>query len=330
MYRTEPVEIFASEFLSRPQGQQIYLEQSGNPAGIPVLMCHGGPGGGSSPFQRTLFDPARYRILLFDQRGCGQSTPFASLAHNTTADLIGDMEAIRQHLQLEQWVVAGGSWGSTLALAYAQQYPQRCLGLILRGIFLARPEDISWLYRPGGGASQLFPDYFADFMAPLAAMPGLDVLVAYQQLLQHPDEAMRLSAAQAWSLWEARVATLLPNPAMRRGAVEAESALPLARIENHYFLHHCFLAKDQLLGAVATVQHLPCYIVHGRYDIVCKLENAWALQQQWPGSVLKIVNDAGHSASEPGISRALYEMATLLADRLSKGPLHSTASGAGL
>lgn len=316
MYHAEPVECYQTLMLERPDQQFIYVEQSGNPSGIPVLMCHGGPGGGSSPFQRTLFDAKRYRIILFDQRGCGHSTPFASLAHNTTAHLLSDMEAIRQHLQLEQWVVAGGSWGSTLALAYAEQYPQRCLGLILRGIFLARPEDIDWLYRPGGGASQLFPDYFADFLAPIAATPGLDVLVAYQQLLQHQDIQIQIQAAQAWSLWEARVASLLPNPAMRQGAVEPESALPLARIENHYFLHHCFLQSNQLLREIGKVQHLPCYIVHGRYDIVCKLENAWTLAQHWPGAVLKIVNDAGHSASESGISRSLYEMSELLADRL--------------
>jgi len=317
MYRTEPVETYQTFFLDRPDGHRLYVEQSGNPQGIPVLMCHGGPGGGSSPFQRTLFDASRYRIVLFDQRGCGQSTPFASLEANTTATLCEDIEAIRQHLQIESWVVAGGSWGSTLALYYGQQHPERCLGFILRGIFLARSQDIDWLYRPGGGASQLFPDYFADFMAPILGMAGLDVLVAYQQLLQHPDKNLQLSAAQAWSLWEARVATLLPNQNMRAGAVEAESALPLARIENHYFLHHCFMAPDQLLRDLHRVRHLPCYIVHGRYDIVCKMENAWTLSQQWPGSVLKIVQDAGHSASEAGICRALFQMSLLLADRLT-------------
>ncbi len=317
MYDTEPVECYQTLMLARPDQQQIYVEQSGNPAGIPVLMCHGGPGGGSSPFQRTLFDAKRYRIILFDQRGCGHSKPFASLVHNTTADLLADIEAIRQHFNIPQWVVAGGSWGSTLALAYAQQYPQHCLGLILRGIFLARPQDIDWLYRPGGGASQVFPDYFADFLAPVATMPGLDILVAYQQLLQHTDAQIKAEAAQAWSLWEARVATLLPNAFMRQGAVEIASALPLARIENHYFLNHCFLVPDQLLRDLPKVLHLPCYIVHGRYDMVCKMENAWTLAQQWPGAMLKIVNDAGHSASESGIRRSLYDMSVLLADRLS-------------
>jgi len=316
MYRTEPVDSYDHCWLDRPHGHRIYLEQSGNPQGIPVLMCHGGPGGGCSPFQRTLFDPEQYRIVLFDQRGCGQSTPFASIQHNTTADLIGDIEAIRQHLAIEQWVVAGGSWGSTLALAYAEQYPQYCLGLILRGIFLGRPEDIDWLYRPGGGASQLFPDYYAEFFAPVAQQKGLDILVAYQQLLQHQHAEVQLQAAQAWSLWEARVATLLANHAMREGAVEPESALPLARIENHYFLHHCFLRPGQLLHELNAVTHLPCYIVHGRYDIVCKMENAWTLHQAWPGSILTMVGNAGHSASETGICRALYDASVLLARRL--------------
>lgn len=318
MYRTEPVDCYHSEFLERPQGHRLYLEQSGAPNGIPVLMCHGGPGGGCSPFQRTLFDPQQYRIVLFDQRGCGQSTPFASLEHNTTADLIADIEAIRHHLGIAQWVVAGGSWGSTLALAYAEHYPQHCLGLILRGIFLGRPEDVDWLYRAGGGASQVFPDYYADFVAPIAHAKGLDVLVAYQQLLQHADAQIRLRAAQAWSLWEARVATLLPNTAMRQGAIEPDSALPLARIENHYFLHHCFLRPNQLMAELSAVQHLPCYIVHGRYDMVCKMENATTLHQAWPGSVLTIVSNAGHSASETGISRALYDASLQLATQLQE------------
>jgi len=307
MYQTEPVDAYSQHMLAVGDGHQIYVEQSGNPDGMPVLMCHGGPGGGSSPFLRTLFDPAHYRIVLFDQRGCGQSTPFASLTHNTTADLIADIEQIRQLLGIEKWVVAGGSWGSTLALAYGQAHPQRCLGFILRGIFLARSEDIDWLYRPGGGASQLFPDYYADFVAPVAGMPGLDILVAYQQLLQSGEPAVQLAAAQAWSLWESRVATLLPNDAMRSGAIAAESALPLARIENHYFLHHCFLASGQLLDNVCKISHLPCFIVHGRYDAVCKAENAWRLHQAWPGSHLTMVANAGHSSAEPGICRALYE-----------------------
>lgn len=307
MYQTEPVESFSQQMLAVSHGHLIYVEQSGNPAGIPVIMCHGGPGGGSSPFLRTLFDPACYRIILFDQRGCGQSTPFACLDHNTTADLIADIEQIRQALAIEAWVVAGGSWGSTLALAYGQVYPQRCLGFILRGIFLARPQDIDWLYRPCGGASQIFPDYYADFQAPVAGMPGLDILVAYQQLLQHSDPKVQLAAAQAWSLWESRVATLLPNDTMRLGAIEAASALPLALIENHYFLHHCFLEPDQLIKNINKISHLPCFIVHGRYDAVCKAENAWTLHKAWPGSKLTMVANAGHSAGEAGICRALYD-----------------------
>jgi proline iminopeptidase len=316
MYQAEPIDCYHSEFLQTADGHRIYLEQSGNPHGIPVLMCHGGPGGGSSPFQRTLFDSQRYRVVLFDQRGCGQSTPFASLTHNTTADLISDIEMIRNHLGIDRWLVAGGSWGSTLALAYGQQHPSRCLGFILRGIFLGRAEDIDWLYRPGGGASQIFPDYFADFMQPINDFKGLDVLVAYRQLLQGHHEQQQLAAAQAWSLWESRVATLLPNPAMRSGAIDTDSALPLARIENHYFLNHCFLAPNQLLAKISQINHLPCWIVHGRYDVVCKLENAWALAQVWPHAKLRIINNAGHSASETGICRALFDAANEFADWL--------------
>lgn len=323
MYQTEPVEPYDQQFIAVGDGHLLYVEQSGDPAGIPVLMCHGGPGGGSSPFQRTLFDPAQYRIVLFDQRGCGQSTPFASLAANTTAHLIADIELIRQQLGITQWVVAGGSWGSTLALAYGQAHPARCLGFVLRGIFLGRPEDIDWLYRPGGGASQLFPDYFADFMAPIRHLTGLDVLVAYQQLLQQADSAVQLAAAQAWSLWEARVATLLPNHSMRSGALSAESALPLARLENHYFLHHCFLSPNQLLRDLPRINHLPCFIVHGRYDAVCKAENAWSLHQAWPDSVLTLVANAGHSASEAGICRALFDASLQMAQQVRRHGVNS-------
>jgi len=318
MYQAEAIDCYRSEFLTTADGQRLYLEQSGNPAGIPVLMCHGGPGGGCSPFQRTLFDNQRYRIVLFDQRGCGQSTPFASISNNTTADLIADIELIRQHLGIERWLVAGGSWGSTLALAYGEQHPSRCLGFILRGIFLGRPEDIDWLYRPCGGASQMFPDFFADFIQPIAADKGLDVLVAYRQLLQGEDQALKLAAAQAWSLWESRVATLLPNSAMRAGAMDEASALPLARIENHYFLNHCFLAPNQLLAQIQQINHLPCWIVHGRYDVVCKMENAWALAQAWPQAKLRIIHNAGHSASETGICRALFDAASEFADSLER------------
>ncbi len=318
MYQIEPIECYCSEFLTTPDGHRLYVEQSGNPKGIPVLMCHGGPGGGCSPFQRTLFDPERYRIVLFDQRGCGQSTPFAGLENNTTQHLLADIEQIREHFAIEKWLVAGGSWGSTLALAYGQHYPERCLGFILRGIFLGRPEDIDWLYRPSGGASQMFPDFFTDFMAPIAHLKGQDVLVAYAQLLQSKHLEVQLPAAQAWSLWESRVATLLPNATMRSGAIDEHSALPLARIENHYFLHHCFLAPQQLLNELHKVQHLPCWIVHGRYDVVCKLENAWSLHQAWPGSKLQIIDNAGHSASEPGICRALFNAATEFAEHYSQ------------
>ncbi|MBU0912994.1 MAG: prolyl aminopeptidase [Gammaproteobacteria bacterium] len=313
MNTTAPVETFATEWLQTPDHQQIYLEQSGNPDGIPVIYCHGGPGGGSSPFHRQLFDPALYHIIIFDQRGCGLSTPALQLESNSTQHLIEDMELIRQHLQIPSWVVAGGSWGSTLALAYGQHYPQHCLGFILRGIFLGREQDIDWLYRNGFGASQVFPDYYQDFIKPIAHLSQLDVLQAYQLQLHHKDEAVRVEAALAWSIWESRIATLLPNEFARSGEMDTQSALALALIEHHYFQHQCFFEPDQLLNNIHKIKHLPCQIVHGRYDMICKAENALSLASLWPGAQLNWVVDAGHSASETGITKALYQASLVMA-----------------
>lgn len=314
------IDTFATEWLETPDGQKIYLEQSGNPQGIPVIYCHGGPGGGSSPFHRQLFDPTLYHIIIFDQRGCGLSTPALQLESNSTQHLIADMEQIRQHLGISIWLVAGGSWGSTLALAYGQAYPQHCLGFILRGIFLGREQDIDWLYRAGVGASQVFPDYYQDFIKPVAHLSQLDILQAYQLLLHHKDEAVRLEAALAWSIWESRIATLLPNEFASGGGMDVQSALALALIEHHYFKHHCFFEPDQLLNHLHKISHLPCQIVHGRYDMICKAENAFSLASLWPGAQLRWVVDAGHSASETGIAKALYqasqEMAAMLSTRV--------------
>lgn len=310
------IEAFSTQWLDTADGQQIYLEQSGNPQGIPVIYCHGGPGGGSSPFHRQLFDPALYHIIIFDQRGCGLSTPALQLENNSTEHLIADMEQIRQHLHIQCWVVAGGSWGSTLALAYGQAYPDRCLGFILRGIFLGRKQDIDWLYRAGFGASQVFPDYYQDFIKPVAQLSHLDILQAYQLQLHHQDESIRLEAALAWSIWESRIATLLPNEFSRGGDMDARSALALALIEHHYFQHQCFFETDQLLNNIHKISHLPCQIVHGRYDMVCKAENAFSLASLWPGAELNWVVDAGHSASEVGIRSALYQASLVMADVL--------------
>ena len=313
MSRLKPIEAFATTWLETADGQQIYLEQSGNPDGIPVIYCHGGPGGGSSPFHRQLFDPALYHIIIFDQRGCGLSTPAMQLESNTTQHLIADMELIRQKLCIPHWVVAGGSWGSTLALAYGQAYPQHCLGFILRGIFLGREQDIDWLYRPAGGASQVFPDYYQDFIKPIAHLPQLDILQAYQLQLHHKDQAIRLEAALAWSTWESCIATLLPNEYTLGAEIDSQSALALALIEHHYFMHHCFFKPDQLLNSLHKINHLPCQIVHGRYDMVCKAENAYSLASHWPDAQLNWVADAGHSATEDGIATALYQASQVMA-----------------
>lgn len=313
-----PVEAFSKEFLHTSDGQQIYLEQSGNPDGIPVIYCHGGPGGGSSPFHRQLFNPALYHIIIFDQRGCGLSTPALQLETNSTQHLIADMELIRRQLGISKWVVAGGSWGSTLALAYGQMYPDYCLGFILRGIFLAREQDIDWLYRAGFGASQVFPDYYQDFMKPVAHLSQLDILQAYQQVLHHQDNAIRLDAALAWSIWESRIATMLPNEFASGGEMDAQSALALALIEHHYFKHQCFFQDNQLLDNIHNISHLPCQIVHGRYDMICKAENAFSLASAWPGAELNWVLDAGHSASEAGITNMLYQASLVMAEKLQR------------
>ncbi len=316
MNTAAPIEPFTTEWLQTPDHQQIYLEQSGNPQGIPVIYCHGGPGGGSSPFHRQLFDPALYHIIIFDQRGCGLSTPALQLESNSTQHLIADMEQIRQHLGVSKWLVAGGSWGSTLALAYGQAYPQYCLGFILRGIFLGREQDIDWLYRAGFGASQVFPDYYQDFIKPIAHLSPLDVLQAYQLQLHHKDEPVRLEAALAWSIWESRIATLLPNEFSRSGEMDTQSALALALIEHHYFQHQCFFEPGQLLNNIHKISHLPCQVVHGRYDMICKAENAFSLVSLWPGAQLNWVVDAGHSASEVGIANALYQASLEMAEVL--------------
>lgn len=316
MTNSAAITTFATHWLETADGQQIYLEQSGNPDGIPVIYCHGGPGGASSPFHRQLFDPELYHIILFDQRGCGLSLPALQLQMNTTQHLVADMELIRQHLQIQGWVVAGGSWGSTLALAYGQSYPEYCLGFILRGIFLARQQDIDWLYAANGGASQIFPDYYQEFLKPVAHLQEQDILQAYQTQLHHQDALVRTCAALAWSTWESRIATLLPNEFAKGAEMDLQSALALALIEHHYFMHQCFLEPDQLLKNISRISHLPCHIVHGRYDIVCKAENAYSLASLWPDAQLEWVVDAGHSASETGITKALYQASRHMATRV--------------
>lgn len=291
----------------------LYVEQVGNADGLPALFLHGGPGAGCEPYHRRFFDPQRYRVVLFDQRGAGRSTPHASLQDNTTWDLISDIEAIRRHLGIQRWLVFGGSWGSTLALAYAQAHPQQVAALVLRGIFLCRPHEIEWFYQHG--ASRLFPDYWEDFVAPIAPAERGDMLTAYHRLLTGDDELRRLAAAKAWSVWEGRTATLLPDERVARHFAQAHVALSMARIECHYFMHDAYLRPNQLIEDAGRLQGIPGVIVHGRYDAICPLQSAWELHNAWPGSELSIIADAGHSAAETGIRKCLIEATDRLAER---------------
>lgn len=285
--------------LSVGSGHTLHIEESGNPSGIPVLFVHGGPGGGTSPRHRRFFNPDRYRIILFDQRGCGQSTPHASLTDNTTAHLIEDMEKIRDLLSVEQWFLFGGSWGSTLSLLYAQRHPERVLGMILRGIFLCRDEDINWFYQ--SGANAIFPDYWQDYLHPIPPEEHGDLLNAFHRRLTSSNEIARMSAAKAWSVWEGRCSTLDPNQDVAEHFADPHFALAMARIEAHYFVNKAFIEPNQILRDTTRILDIPTVIVHGRYDMVCPVKQAFELHRLLPQAELHIVRDAGHSAFEPGI-----------------------------
>jgi proline iminopeptidase len=307
------IKAYASHRLPVGSPHEIYLEESGDPKGIPVLFVHGGPGAGCDPRNRCFFDPERYRIILFDQRGAGQSTPHAELSQNDTQSLIDDIERIRVHLDIERWILFGGSWGSTLSLLYTQQQPERVMALILRGIFLARADDVSWLFQ--AGASRFFPDYWEDYVRPVAASQRGDLVAAYYQLLTGNNEVARMAAAKAWAGWEARCATLRPNLEVVEHFVDPHIALALARIEAHYFVNQSFIRENQIIEDVAKLEGIPGTIVHGRYDTVCPLDNAFELHRHWKESELHIVRDAGHAASEPGITDALIRATRRMADR---------------
>lgn len=308
------IEPYVTHSLEVGHGHCLHVEECGRPDGVPVLFLHGGPGSGCSPFQRRFFDPDKYHIVLFDQRGCGKSTPHASLDHNTTWDLVADIEFIRSKLNISQWVVFGGSWGSTLALAYAETYPQRVLGLILRGIFLCRTQDIHWFYQQG--ASEIFPDIWEHYIKPIPKAKRDNLLEAYYKILTGEDEIARMSAAKAWSIWEGSVATLIENRNVITHFADSHLALSLARIECHYFVHHSFLEPNQLIRDVGRLESIPATLVHGRYDVICPVRQAWDLSRAWPQAKLEIIPDAGHYATEPGIVDALIrttnEMANLL------------------
>lgn len=284
----------------------LYFEQVGNPDGSPVIFLHGGPGGGIDPIHRQYFDPEKWRVILFDQRGCGRSSPHAELRENTTWDLVDDIEKLRTHLQIERWVVFGGSWGSTLALAYSQTHPASCVGLILRGIFLLRKQEIRWFYQEG--ASYLFPDAWEHYLAPIPVTERDDLVAAYYQRLTNPDPEVRLAAARPWSVWEASTSKLLLDPNLQQKFAADQFADAFARIECHYFINHGFFDEEnQLLKHCDRIRHLPTVIVQGRYDVVCPMLSAWELHHALPEAEFVVIPDAGHSMMEPGILSALID-----------------------
>jgi proline iminopeptidase len=300
------LEPFRTGRLPVSDGHDLYFEESGNPHGKPVIFLHGGPGGGTEPKHRRYFDPKAYRIVLVDQRGCGKSTPFASIEHNSTWDLVNDLEALRKTLEIERWQVFGGSWGSTLALAYAQTHPTHVTELVLRGIFLLRKSEIDWFYQHG--ASEMFPDAWEEYWTHIPEDERGDMLRAYYKRLTSPDAKVRADAARIWSQWEGRTSCLLPNEELIARTGGDDFSLAFARIECHYFTHHGWLLDGKELLAKANVDRIrkiPGVIVQGRYDVVCPARSAWDLHKLWPEADLRIVRDAGHSAAEPGIVHEL-------------------------
>lgn len=300
-----PIEPYDRGHLETGDGHTLYWELCGNPDGIPVVFLHGGPGGGCSPMQRRLFDPARYRVLLFDQRGCGRSAPHADLRNNTTWHLVEDIERLRRLIGVACWQVFGGSWGSTLALAYAQTHPERVTALVLRGIFTLRRAELQWYYQEG--ASWLFPDKWEAFLAPIPPDERGDLIAAYRRRLTSDDPAIRTQAAIAWSLWEGETLTLRPAPALSAQHADPDYALAFARIENHYFVHGGWLEEGQLIRDVDRIRHIPAVIVQGRYDLATPVRTAWDLHRAWPEAAFHLVDDAGHAVSEPGILDALLD-----------------------
>ena len=293
-----PIEPNRTGYLDVGGGHELYYEECGNPRGKPVVFLHGGPGGGCTPAMRRFWNPDIYRIILFDQRGSGKSKPHASLDDNTTWDLVNDIEVLRAAIQVDKWQVFGGSWGSTLALAYCQTHPEQVTEIVLRGIFMLRSKEIAWFYQHG--ASEMFPDRWQHYLAPIPEAERSDLLAAYYRRLTGDDEAERMAAAKAWSIWEGTTSTLLPNQDVADAFGADEMALALARIECHYFVNNGFMDENQLIGNVDRIRHIPAVIVQGRYDVVCPVVSAWELANAWPEADLRIVADAGHAAFEPG------------------------------
>ncbi len=301
-----PIEPYESGLLKVSELHTLSYEVAGNPAGRPVVFLHGGPGGGVSEDHRRFFDPNHYRIILFDQRGAGKSTPLAELRENTTWDLIKDLEQIRTHLKIDKWLVFGGSWGSTLALTYAISHPEKVLALILRGIFLCRPSEISWFYQEG--ASQIFPDFWDEYLRPIPVSEQKNLVKAYYKLLTDSNYNTRLEAAKAWSKWEAATSRLSVDQNSIEEFDDPDYAISFASIECHYFINNAFFASNNwILENIQRIRHIPGYIVQGRYDVVCPPKSAWDLKKAWPEAKLTIIPNAGHAAAEPGTRSALIE-----------------------
>lgn len=308
-----PIEPNQTGYLSVDGGHEIYWEESGNPNGKPILFIHGGPGISTMPYHRCFFNPELYRIILFDQRGCGKSLPFSKLENNTTWDLVKDIECLKTHLGIEKWVVFGGSWGSTLGLTYAIKHPESIKGLILRGIFLCRPQEIQWYYQEG--AHHIYPDQWEKYVAPIPLEERGEMVEAYYKKLTSSDVEERNRAAQAWSGWEGSTSKLIFDPSLFADFTADALADSLARIECHYFVHNTFFESDNwIIENISAIRHLPCIMVQGRYDIPCPLISAWELHRAWPEATLEIIPDAGHAATEPGITDALIRATDCFAD----------------
>lgn len=299
-----PIEPNKTGYLDVGSGHELYWEECGNPKGVPVIFLHGGPGSGTDPSHRSYFDPKIYRIVLMDQRGCGKSKPHSNLVDNTTWHLVEDIERLRNHLKINKWVVFGGSWGSTLSLAYAEMHPHSVLAIILRGIFLGRPKELHWFYQ--FGAHHLFPDEWEKYIDPIPPSERGDMIRAYYKLLTSNDKAARMRAASTWSGWEGATLKLIFDPNLFLQFVEDSHADAIARIECHYFINNCFFKTDNwLIEQVGAIRKIPATIIQGRYDIICPMESAWELHKAWPEAEFEVIKDAGHSASEPGIADAL-------------------------
>ncbi|MDU0352884.1 prolyl aminopeptidase [Paraglaciecola aquimarina] len=288
---------FHTEMLQVSDGHTLYVEQSGTAKGVPILYLHGGPGAGMGEDYRRFFDPEKYWVIGFDQRGCGKSTPFGQLENNSSEKLVDDVLAIQQHLQIEKWLLFGGSWGSTLALLTAIRQPESVMGLILRGIFLAREQDYDWYLQADGGAAQLFPEYYQDFLAPVRSMLNeFSIVDAYSHIFARGNEVQKMAAIKAWSLWETRISRLHYRPDESKQLANVHSAISLALLECHYIKHKCFIPENDILQKIDKIKHLPSTIIHGRYDCVCKIEAAFSLSKAWDNSQLHIIPEAGHSS----------------------------------